>query len=99
MASRPSYGKNQVENVWEGAKQKNGKVYDPNTGEELLWNKSQKPRQWDMGHKPGKEYNKLKKDYTEGKISKEKFLEDYRNPNNYQPESRNANRSRKYEQK
>ena len=97
--SRPSYSKNQVETVWENAKQKNGKVYDPNTGQELTWNKSQKPRQWDMGHKPGKEYKKLHKDYMDGKISKSKFLKEYKDPNNYRPESKSANRSRKYEQK
>ena len=33
--SRPSYGKGQVEKVWKSAKQPNGKVYDPYTGEEL----------------------------------------------------------------
>jgi hypothetical protein len=97
-ASRPSYGKNQVEDVWEAAKQKNGKVYDPNTGEELVWSKEGK-RNWDMGHKPGKEYKKLHKDYMDGKITKDEFLKEYRNPQNYQPESQAANRSRKYEKK
>ncbi|WP_082798696.1 DUF6443 domain-containing protein [Chryseobacterium cucumeris] len=97
--SRPSYGKDQVEKVWESNKKKNGTVVDPNTGEVLTWDKSVKPRSWDMGHKKGHEYKKLHKDYMDGKISKEKFLEEYRNPNNYRPESRNANRSRKYEQK
>jgi len=27
-----------------------------------------------MGHKPGREYKKIHKDYMDGKISKEKFL-------------------------
>jgi hypothetical protein len=80
------------------AKQKNGKVYDPNTGEELVWSKEGK-RNWDMGHKPGKEYKKLHKDYMDGKITKDEFLKEYRNPQNYQPESQAANRSRKYEKK
>lgn len=97
--NRPSYGKGQVETVWETAKQKNGKVYDPNTGEELKWNKAQKPRQWDMGHKPGHEYRKLHKNYMDGKIPKDEFLKQYKNPNNYQPESKSANRSGKYEKK
>lgn len=97
--SRPTYGKDQVEQVWESNKKKNGTVVDPNTGEVLTWDKSVKPRLWDMGHKKGHEYKKLHKDYMDGKISKEKFLEEYRNPKNYRPESRNANRSRKYEQK
>lgn len=96
---RPSYSKDQVEEVWQNAKQSDGKVYDPNTGEELTWDKAKKPRQWDMGHKPGKEYRKLHKDYMEGKISKEEFLKEYKKPSNYQPESKSANRSGKYEQK
>jgi RHS repeat-associated protein len=96
--SRPSYGKNQVNDVWTAAKQKDGKVYDPNTGEELIWNTSGK-RSWDMGHKPGKEYWRLHKDYMDGKITKEKFLNEYRNSKNYQPESPSSNRSRKYEKK
>jgi len=97
--SRPGYGKDQVEEVWESGKQKDNKVYDPNTGEELTWDKAIKPRSWDMGHKPGHEYRNLHKDYMDGKISKEKFLEEYRNPKNYQPESKSANRSHKYEKK
>ncbi|RLJ30672.1 RHS repeat-associated protein [Chryseobacterium sp. 7] len=97
--SRPSYGKGQVDEVWETAKQKNGKVYDPNTGEELTWDKAIKPRPWDMGHKTGHEYRKLHKDYMDNKITKEKFLEQYRNAKNYQPESKSANRSHKYEKK
>ena len=75
-----------------------GKVYDPYTGEELKWDQSSS-RTWDMGHKPGKEYRKLHQDYMNGKISKEKFLEEYRNPNNYLPQSRQSNRSHKHEKK
>ncbi|SHM45220.1 RHS repeat-associated core domain-containing protein [Chryseobacterium carnipullorum] len=97
--SRPSYAKDQVETVWNSAKQKDGKVYDPNTGEELTWDKAIKPRSWDMGHKPGQEYKKLHEKYMNGKITKEKFLEKYKNPKNYQPESKSANRSHKYEKK
>jgi len=97
--SRPSYGKGQVDEVWEAAKQKNGKVYDPNTGEELIWDKAVKPRSWDMGHLPGHEYRTLREKYLSGKITKQEFLKEYRNPKNYQPESKSANRSHKYEQK
>ncbi|MGH4126308.1 MAG: HNH/ENDO VII family nuclease [Clostridium sp.] len=103
---RPKYADGQVEAVWENAKDGNGRVFDPNIGKELFWDKS-KPRtgQWDMGHLPGEEYNKLWNDYMEGKLdpdpikNKQKFLERYRDPNNYQPESINGNRSHKYEQK
>ena len=95
---RPKYGKGQVDNVWENAKQPDGNVYDPNTGELLEWDKTKsRAGQWDMGHVSGKEYRKLHKDYMDGKISKDEFLKEYRDPKNYQPESPSANRSRKYE--
>lgn len=97
--SRPSYARGQVDKVWNSAKQKDGKVYDPNTKEELTWDKTKKPRQWDMGHKPGHEYRTLHKKYMKGKISKAEFLKQYKDPNNYQPESKSANRSHKYEKK
>ncbi|MDR4892723.1 MULTISPECIES: DUF6443 domain-containing protein [unclassified Chryseobacterium] len=96
--SRPSYGKGQVDEVWESAK-KDGKVHDPNTGEELTWDKAIKPRSWDMGHLPGQEYRTLHEKYMSGKITKEEFLKEYKNPKNYQPESKSANRSHKYEKK
>lgn len=96
--NRLSYAKAQVETVWENAK-KDGKVFDPNTKEELKWDKTVKPRSWDMGHKSGHEYRKLHKKYMDAKISKDEFLKQYKDPKNYQPESKSANRSGKYEQK
>ncbi|SMO77407.1 HNH/ENDO VII superfamily nuclease with conserved GHE residues [Chryseobacterium rhizoplanae] len=97
--SRPSYAKGQVDEVWESAKKDDGKVYDPNTKEELTWDKAIKPRPWDMGHLPGHEYRTLHEKYMSGKITKEEFLREYKNAKNYQPESKSANRSHKYEQK
>lgn len=98
--SRPSYAKKQVDEVWNKAKQTDGNVYDPNTGELLKWDKS-KPRngQWDMGHKSGQEYKKLKKSYDDGTIPKDEFLKQYKDVNKYQPESTGSNRSRKFENK
>ncbi|MGO3183434.1 MAG: GH-E family nuclease [Aequorivita sp.] len=96
--SRPSYAENQVDDVWDAAKQADGNVYDPNTGELIPWDKAKNRNgQWDMGHKPGHEYRKYHKDYMDGKISKEEFLEIHRNPNNYQPELPGPNRSHRYE--
>ncbi|MBF0548530.1 MAG: HNH/ENDO VII family nuclease [Candidatus Riflebacteria bacterium] len=97
--SRPPYGPNQVEATWENAKQLDGKVYDPNTGQELIWDKK-KPRtgQWDMGHIPGKEYRKLHQDYIDGKISYQEFIKTYKNPKNYRPEAVGPNRSGVYEE-
>jgi hypothetical protein len=96
--SRPSYGKGQVDEVWENAKDPlTGKVYDP-TGKEITWDKS-KPRngQWDMGHIPGEKYSEMHELYMNGTISKEEFLEWYKNPDNYRPELPNTNRGHNYE--
>lgn len=96
--SRPSYGKNQVNEVWENAKDPvTGKVYDP-SGVEITWDKT-KPRngQWDMGHIPGEKYSEMHQLYMDDVISKEEFLEWYRNPNNYRPELPSTNRSHKFE--
>lgn len=97
--SRPKYADGQVGDVWERAKDENGDVYDPNTGEKLTWDQSKsRAGQWDMAHKPGHEYRTLHRDYMDGRISKDEFLQKYRGPNNYQPESINGNRSHRYEQ-
>ena len=96
--SRPPYGDGQVEKTYENAKQPDGKVYDPNTGEELPWNGT-KPRngQWDMGHTQENKYSEWHQKYLKDEITKKEFLDWYRNPNNYRPESPSANRGHKYE--
>jgi RHS repeat-associated protein len=96
--SRPKYGRDQVEEVWEAAKDADGKVYDPNTGEELFWDRSQ-PRtdQWDMGHLKGNKFSELHKKYMAGNISKDEFLQEYRNPNNYRPEHPLSNQGHLFE--
>ena len=96
--SRPSYGKTQVEEVWENAKDPvTGKVYDP-TGAEITWDKS-KPRngQWDMGHIPDQKYSDMHELYMNGTISKDEFLQWYRDPANYRPELPSTNRGHLYE--
>jgi hypothetical protein len=96
--NRPKYGKGQVDEVWDNAKDVDGKVFDPNTGEELFWDKS-KPRtgQWDMGHTPEAKYSEFHRKYMNGEIDYETFLKEYRNSKNYRPESIPGNRSHKYE--
>ncbi|MNK23706.1 Ribonuclease YqcG [compost metagenome] len=96
--SRPPFAKGQVQETWDAAKNLEGRVFDPNTFEELFWDKT-KPRTWDMGHTPGNEYKDLHKKYMNGDITKDEFLKEYRNPKNYAPESKSANRSHKYEKK
>ncbi|WP_246066797.1 HNH/ENDO VII family nuclease [Paenibacillus koleovorans] len=52
-SNRPKYGTGQVDEVWQNAKDANGKVYDPNAGEELFWDPTKlRAGQWDMGHVP-----------------------------------------------
>ena len=84
--SRPSYGKNQVNEVWENAKDPiTGKVYDP-SGVEITWDKTKSRNgQWDMGHIPGEKYSEMHQLYMDDVISKDEFLEWYRNPKNYRP--------------
>jgi hypothetical protein len=96
--SRPKYGAGQVDDVWEAAKDADGRVFDPNTGKELFWDKS-KPRrgQWDMGHMPDSKYSTLHGRYMRGDIDLAEFLREYRNPRNYRPEDPLANQSHKYE--
>ena len=96
--SRPSYDKNQVNEVWENAKDPiTGKVYDP-SGVEITWDKTKSRNgQWDMGHIPGEKYSEMHQLYMDDVISKDEFLEWYRNPKNYRPELPGTNRSHKYE--
>ena len=96
----PRYRTGVVNDVWEAAKKKSpdGKVRDPNTGEELFWDKTKnRDGQWEMGHKPEQSYDQLKQRFIDGEISRKQFLDEYNNPANYRPEARSPNRSRKYD--
>ena len=95
--SRPSYGKGQIEQVWEMNKDSTGKVWDP-SGAELIWDPT-RPRngQWDMGHLPEHKYSVWHQKYMDDELSLEEFLEWYRNPAHYRPELPSTNRSHKYE--
>lgn len=95
--SRPSYGKKQVEEVWENAKDGNGEVWvlDKNGDRvKIDWEPNQRRRHvWDMGHVPGQEYRKLRDDYLSGKMTKDEFLEEYRDVENYEVAHPGRNRS------
>lgn len=96
--NRPAYGKGQVEKVWENAKDENGNVFDPNTGEKLSWDPTKsRAGQWDMGHLPGQKYSELHQRYMNGEIDLKQFLQEYRDPANYSPESLSGNRGHLYE--
>jgi hypothetical protein len=95
--NRPPYAKGQVEQVWENSKQVDAKVYD-RTGTELKWDKTKpRNRQWNMGHKKGRPYRDIHEDYIDDKISREEFMKEYHDPNNYIAESWIENQGHKFE--
>lgn len=98
--NRPKHYQRNINQAWEKAKQADGNVYDPNTGELLSWDKFKgRFDQWHMGHKPGHEYRTLLEKLRKGEITEDQFKKEYHNPDNYQPEAPKANMSHKYEQK
>ncbi|WP_185995574.1 HNH/ENDO VII family nuclease [Nocardioides campestrisoli] len=95
--SRPSYGEDQVDDVWRQAMDENSEVWVLNKDGDLVkvdWQPGQ-PRKnvWDMGHAPGEEYRTLRDQYLSGRISKEEFLQRYRDPSNYEVQHPGRNRS------
>lgn len=101
MTNRPPYEEGLVDTVWENARQPrqpDGKVYDPHTHEELIWDRSHiRNDQWHMGHRPGHEYRALVDSYVDGRITWDEFLREYNNPDNYWPEHPIENVSHKHE--
>lgn len=99
--NRPSYASGQVEEVWEAAKQKSpdGKVRDPNKPWIVLeWDRSKsRGDQWHMGHREDREYRYLLEYYLRGIISEKEFIEEYQNPEHYQPEAPKENMSGNHE--
>jgi YD repeat-containing protein len=96
---RPAYRPTQVPDVWKAAQDAQGRVFDPNRPDiELFWDTT-KPRngQWDMGHTQGNDYHSLYKDYMNRKLTPEEFLREYRDPENYRPESPSENRGRRHD--
>ncbi|SPF68127.1 HNH/ENDO VII superfamily nuclease with conserved GHE residues [Propionibacterium ruminifibrarum] len=112
--SRPSYDPgdpangipSQEERVFEAARNEDGEVIvrDINNQERVVEWEPGEPHNdmdsgWDMGHKPGKEYAKMRDkylnhEYSPDPIENERlFLEDYRNPDNYIPQDPLRNRS------
>lgn len=95
---RPDYSPSQEVDVWNLAKDENGEVWVRDQNNDLVrieWEPGQ-PRQgvWDMGHIPTAPYRDLRENYLSGRISREQFLEQYRNPANYGVEHVTVNRSR-----
>ena len=96
--SRPSYGKGQVEEVWDNAKGPDGIVRDPHTGEVITWDETKlRNGQWDMGHTEENKYSVFHEKYMKGIMTKDEFLKWYRNPLHYRPELPKNNRSHRFE--
>lgn len=87
---RPSY-RNEAklnEEVYNNAKELDGKVYDPiPNGKEIEWKPGEPLKDnWHKGHKPHYEYRHLIKALREGRITQEEFLNYYNDPKYYRPE-------------
>jgi len=87
--NRPKYADGQVLQVWKAAKNARGDVICPVTGERLEWNREKNDRsnQWNMGHKPGREYQYLVDYLLHRVISFEQFMAEFHDPENYRPEA------------
>ena len=97
---RPNYKSDQVEKVWELAKEEydsyhigNTEYIDTKHGT-VSWDRS-KPRngQWDMGHLKNEKYSEKYDEFLRGEISKDKFIEWYQTADNYEPQTIPYNRS------
>lgn len=96
--SRPSFRKGVVEEVWENAKDPDGLVRDPNTGEVINWTPGESRKGvWDMGHIPEAKYSEMHEAYMNGELTTKEFVDWYNDPANYRPELPSNNRSHKYE--
>ena len=84
---RPSnYRKGIRELVYEAAKDPDGKVYDPVTGNEIAPDDP-----WVMGHKPQYEFWKHRLSAIRRGITRKQFLDEYNDPSHYRPEIREPN--------
>ncbi|TDW09195.1 putative toxin of predicted polymorphic toxin system [Breznakia blatticola] len=96
--NRPSYRKGVVEDVYENAKNTDGIVRDPNTGDIIEWEPgTSRNGIWDMGHKPDAKYSDMYKRYLDGELTPKEFRDWYNDPANYWPEIPANNRSHRFE--
>ena len=86
---RPSHFRKGIrDQVWENAKNAEGKVIDRVTGREIHKNEP-----WDMGHLEKHEFWKHQIDAQNRGISRKQFLDEYNDPAIYRPELPSSNRS------
>ncbi|TRW21066.1 hypothetical protein FL857_12185 [Criibacterium bergeronii] len=90
---RPSHFRKGVrDSVWDDAKNVNGDVIDPVTGEVM-----DKAQPWHMGHKPGFEFRKHQQSAIDRGISRKQFLDEHNKSEHYRPELPKSNQSHKGE--
>lgn len=95
---RPSLPDELVELAWERAKDENGEVWVlDRDGREvrIRWEPGQSRKGvWDMGHRRGAEYRKLREECLGHNITLDEFLERYKTVVNYEVQHPGRNRSR-----
>lgn len=95
--SRPSGFREGIrDDVWNQAVEDSpdGVVRNPLTGSDMG-----KDKPWDMGHKPGYEFNKHQQSAAERGIDRSQFLDEHNTPEHYRPELPSSNRSHAGEDK
>lgn len=99
-AHRPSYATNQVMNVWNRSNpvdNSNGTQTADCVGGadgKVTWRPgTSRVDVWDMGHKPGCEFRRLKSEALAGRMDEDEFNREFKDPSNYQVEDPTHNRS------
>lgn len=97
-SSRPSFRQGVVELVFENARDPDGLVRDPNTGDVIDWTPGDsRVGVWDMGHIPGQKYSDMHARYMNGEFTPAEFRDWYNDASHYVPELPGNNRSHLYE--
>ncbi len=103
--NRPSFPAGFVQQVWQASNpvdMGDGRqmVRDANTPNPIVWDMmSDRFGNFDLGHIFGHEYRRVLDDFANERITEEQFLEEYRNPDNYQIEQSSMNRKHIFEKK
>lgn len=88
--SRPDYGPGQERTVWNREAGPDGTVTRPDHNGNpvnMRYDQTDEGRRiWNMGHRPGEEYDKLRDQFLSGRIDKEEFLRRYRDTERYDVE-------------
>ncbi|MCX2429422.1 polymorphic toxin-type HINT domain-containing protein [Pedobacter sp. GR22-10] len=92
--NRPGWRNKTVDDVWDNAKNENGKVIDRISEQEINWDRS-KPRgdQWHMGHDYGYEFSKHQQSAAARNIGVKDFRSEYNTSQHISPELPSSNTS------